>query len=762
MKVYNPFTVNDWPIKDFLLTVLVIQFSVLALIALDAVGVTVPILRQLCTFIYLVFVPGLLLLRTLKIHGLGSVETLLYTVGLSIAALMFIGFFMNAFLPAVGIEAPLSLLSMVVVLTTFVLALSVVSYIRDKNFADTNKSDYAWVLSPSCLFFVLLPFVSTIGAYVMNVYGVNFILMLLLLAIAFAFIVLSSSTGVPSRAYPLAVFSISLSLLLHWSLISSYLTGYDVLVEYFNANVVVQNAVWDPSLSGLYNGVLSVVMLAPMISLMCNLSLTWVFKIVYPVLYSFVPVGLFWLYKKQTDDKIALVSVGLIMSLVSFYGLTMLARQEIGEIFLVATLLLVVDQKIEKTVKTGLFIIFLVALAVSHYSLSYFFIFCLVTALMILSLQKNGAFIKSKARLLSLLGIEDQWTGSVKEHTKARESLVTVGISVIFIVCVLSWYAYISGGSAITSISALAGQISGSLFTDIFNPATSQGTAILSNQPVSPLHALTKYLYLASLSLIMVGLVATWLKPTMRLNREISAFYPPVCALLIAGIAIPYVAGALSTDRLLHIALIFVAPLLVLGALAIASAIASVVSGARARKRIASDNTRKFVLGGLSVFLALFLLLNSGLIYEVVHDNPTSIALNKMVVYPVFNDKETAASLWLQNETQSNPLTYVDALHYTLLVSMQSSKDVRELRLLNSSQKFFALKNNAYIFFGTTNIVNKEIYVVQNYANNIAQSFTVSASPIIDNRSLVYNNGGAQVYYSPNDFNATIKLMHSG
>gem|GEM_PF-4276101 len=66
----------------------------------------------------------------------------------------------------------------------------------------------------------------------------------------------------------------------------------------------------------------------------------------YPVLYSFVPVGLFWLYKKQTDDKIALVSVGLIMSLVSFYGLTMLARQEIGEIFLVATLLLVVDQKI--------------------------------------------------------------------------------------------------------------------------------------------------------------------------------------------------------------------------------------------------------------------------------------------------------------------------------------------------------------------------------------------------------------------------------
>jgi uncharacterized membrane protein len=754
MKVYNPFTANDWPITDFLLAILVIQFSVLALIALDAVGVAIPILRQLCTFIYLVFVPGLLLLRTLKIHGLGSVATLLYSVGLSIAALMFIGFLMNTILPAVGMKTPLSVLSMVVVLTTFVLSFSVISYIRDKNFADTGKWDYAWILSPSCLFFVLLPFVSVIGAYVMNAYGVNLILMLLLLAIAVAFIVLISSTLVPTRVYPLAVFSISLSLLLHWSLISTYLTGYDILVEYFNANLVIQNAVWDPSVSGLYNGVLSVVMLAPMLSLMCNLSLTWIFKIAYPVLYSFVPLGLFWLYKKQTDDKIGLAAVAFIMSLVSFYGITGLARQETAEIFLVAMLLLVVDQNIEKPIKSGLFIIFLLALAVSHYSLSYFFIFCLVTALAILSLQKNGAVTRSKAKLLSLLGIENQWTGSVKRRAQARESLITVGLILIFIVSALLWYAYVSGGSAVGAVATLGGHISGSIFTDVFNPAVSQGAAILSNQPVSPLHALTKYFYLVSLGLIIVGLVATWLKPTMRLNREISAFYPPVCALLIAGIAVPYVAGGISTDRLLHVALLFVAPLFPLGALALAN----VVSVARARRRIASANLRNFVLGGLSVFLALFLLLNSGLIYEVVHDNPTSIALNKMVVYPVFNDKETAASLWLQNETQTNPLTYVDALHYTLLVSMQSSNDVRELRLLNSSQKFFALKNNAYIFFGTTNIVNKEIYVVQNYANNIAQSFTVRASPIIDNRSLVYNNGGAQVYHSPNDFNAAIEL----
>lgn len=738
MQVSSPFTANDWSIRSFLLTVALVQLSVFILVALD-----VPVLRQLVTLFYLVFVPGLLLLRTFRIHKLGNVETPLYAAGLSIATLMFIGFLINTLFPTLGFDAPISLLPVTVVLAVFVAVFSVLSYVRDKNFSDTEKWDCDQILSAPYLFFILLPFVSIIGTYLMNAFTINLVLVILLLAVACAFIVLISSRIIPTQVYPLAVFSISLSLLLHWSLISSFLTGYDVLAEYFSAHLVVQNAVWDPSILGQYNGVLSVVMLAPLVSLLCNLSLVSVFKITYPVLYSLVPVALFWLYKKQTDDKVAFVAVAFILSLVSFYEvMPMLARQEIAEIFLVLSLLLVVDQKIETATKSGLFIIFLAALAVSHYSISYIFILVLVTALLILSLQKDGSLVKSKPKPISSFSNEDQAGGSIKRHIRTRESLVTVALSLIFIVCVLSWYTYVAGGSAILDLWALSEKISGSISTDILNPSTSQGTALLLNQPMSPLHALTKYLYLVSLGLIIIGLLATWRRPTMRLNREISAFYPPICALLVAGIVVPYVSGALQTERLLHIGLLFVAPLFALGALAVGG----IASAARVRRRTVSENTRKRVLGGLSVFLALFLLLNSGLIYEVAHDNPTSIALNKTVAYPIFNDMETTATLWLQKETLPDARIYTDAYHYSLITTIKPQMNVPQLSA-SSADSASKLPRNNYIFFGTTNVANKELYLVQYSANNIPSYVNVSAFKISQNRSLLYANGGTQVYF---------------
>ena len=93
MQINNPFQMNDWEIERFLKVVLAIQFALWAVIGLDAVGLQIPILRQFIGFIYLTFIPGILILCVLKLHKLGNIETLLYTVGLSLASLMFTGFF---------------------------------------------------------------------------------------------------------------------------------------------------------------------------------------------------------------------------------------------------------------------------------------------------------------------------------------------------------------------------------------------------------------------------------------------------------------------------------------------------------------------------------------------------------------------------------------------------------------------------------------------------------------------------------------------
>jgi len=119
------------------------------------------------------------------------------------------------------------------------------------------------------------------------------------LVIAFNFI------DIKKTYYPIAIFSITLSLLLHTSLISNYVWGWDLQTEIYLADLVLQNAYWNFTQISNYNAMLSITVLAPIYSYMLNMKLVWVFKIVYPILFSFLPLGLYHIYKKQTNNKIA-------------------------------------------------------------------------------------------------------------------------------------------------------------------------------------------------------------------------------------------------------------------------------------------------------------------------------------------------------------------------------------------------------------------------------------------------------------------------
>ena len=141
MQINNLLQMNDWKIEKFLKVILAVQLAMWGVIGLDAIGIQIPILRQFIGFIYLTFVPGILILRILKLHKLGNIETLLYTVGLSIATLMFTGFFMNMLYPFFGISGPISFVPLIVTISVVVLILCVLCYMRDKDFADPGFVD---------------------------------------------------------------------------------------------------------------------------------------------------------------------------------------------------------------------------------------------------------------------------------------------------------------------------------------------------------------------------------------------------------------------------------------------------------------------------------------------------------------------------------------------------------------------------------------------------------------------------------------------
>ena len=419
------------------------------------------ILREFFGFIYLVFIPGLLLLRILDIKEISIPETFLYSVGLSLSTLMFLGVFINQ---SFSSYKPLSTTFLLITISILVLGLTLVCYIKEKG-KNSRKSLKTIPLNlkifgnPINLLVILLPFLSIVGTFLMNDYNQNFLSLLLILLILLIIFYVSLKSSIPNYLYYLAVFSISISLLYNTTLISNYIWGGDIQYEYYLANLVLNNSFWDQTSPIGINGMLSIVMLAPIFSKVLNINLIWVFKIVYPTIFSLLPVGLFCLYKKQFDNKTAFISTFFFMSFVVFYvEMMQLARQQIAELFLVLLLLLMLNGQINKMKRSLLFVIFALSIIVSHYGLSYLFVLFLLVVV-IISILVNRPNFKTK------------YFSNLRKNPIMKLSTT---FSILFIIFALGWYIYVSGKSNFQSLLQVSNNVISNL-TDLFNPISSQG-----------------------------------------------------------------------------------------------------------------------------------------------------------------------------------------------------------------------------------------------------------------------------------------------
>lgn len=66
----------NWKIDGFLKAVLIIQFATYIVVFLN-----IPFLRQVFGFIYLSFIPGVLILRFLRLKEINFTESVLLSVG---------------------------------------------------------------------------------------------------------------------------------------------------------------------------------------------------------------------------------------------------------------------------------------------------------------------------------------------------------------------------------------------------------------------------------------------------------------------------------------------------------------------------------------------------------------------------------------------------------------------------------------------------------------------------------------------------------
>lgn len=767
MKIENPLKMNDWEIKKFLISLLFIQFLVLIIIISDNSGHNIPIISQLIPFFYLIFVPGIIILRILRIHQLGNILTPLYAIGLSLSFLMFTGLFINMIYPFFGITKPISTIPLIVTISSFVLILSLLSYIMDKNFSESTTIDLKNFISPKILILCSIPLLAIFGTYLMNYYGTNILQLIMILIISLIVLLIGFDKFIPKKLYPLTIFIIAITLLYHTSLISTYIYGYDIMFESYLVNQVIMNSVWDYTIPLNYNAMLSIVMIVPILSKLCAINSTWIFKTMYPFIFSLLPLGLYKIFIKQTNSKIAFLSVFFFMSLSVFYDeILYLAREQIAEFFLVLMLILIVYKTEQKgkilssnllgsgnKAEIFLFVLFGISLVISHYGTSYLYLYIFIVTFLIsmsfdiLPIKRIiNSFIEKLETYIETKGLNNLFLSKLLKNINRTEyrkesPRITLAFLTLFSLFATLWFISVTSSSIYNTISHIFFNIIDNLYTNFLQPQSVQGLHVMTTQTthgfLGKINTVINYL---NQIFIIIGLLSViifnWASNReYNFNREYRIISVINLSLLFAAITIPFFADELNVSRIYHLTLLTLAPFCIIGALTVLLLMKKILIINWTTKKI-----NKASYGLISVFIVIFFLYQSSFVYQTTEGSSYSIAIDKNIDSAIFNDPEVLSAQWFSKHKLNNPF-YSDFYGGFILISI-TGKDPVYMDPQN-----MLITNNSYVYLRKFNIENKRWYI--SYKEKaVLTDYYINTTDVTRFKSLIYSNGNSQIYFS--------------
>ena len=673
--LHDPIKLETHKLKDVNITkllamVLSLQIALWALIGLSALGVSIPIVQPLIGFVYLTFVPGILVLAALRLRNLDVVEAVLYTVGLSVTVVLSVGLVANVIFNASNTIKPFSLLAVTSSVSFVVLLLCAVAYYRNRTHPKPLfTAEMSVPLTPT-LFLCIIPFLAVFSTYLVNTYNVDAGQLLLWLLLCVVVLLIAFDKVIPSKLYPLAVFVIALSLLFQYTLISAWITGADIQTEWFLANIVLNMGVWNPSLFSQYNGMLSVVALAPIYSLITSLSLIWVFKIIYSAVFALVPVGLYQIFRRQLNDKAAFLSCFFFVSFAPFYiQMTTLARQEVAELFFVLLILLIVSKEMNQRIQSALFIAFGVSLVVSHYGLFYITLFFLFAMWFVLTVAARvGGSNLSPPYLRTKIKIHQDKQITTPSPRSSPTSVVTIVTAAVLFIASTAWYFYTAQGTVPQQVVSLGSHIAGSI-SDLFSPTYSEAANVVTQGPLPGiLHRANAYVNYLNVFFILAGVCLTVFLKKLRFKLEFS--YVVLAAIasgyLIANVAVPYLGAALDWTRVFQITLFFLAPFLAIGFMSIGETaggtIRKVTSTLGFGNSVIVSRSRLTRL--LAIYLVFFMLLSTGALFALT-EGYQNIELSNQVD-GLYSHQTIVGATWQASNTATFPLSgkVVTILYY--------------------------------------------------------------------------------------------------
>lgn len=577
-----------------------------------------------------------------------------------------------------------------------------------------------------------------VGAGLLNNNHSNVLLLLSLgAATAMLFFTALRIRHLPTSVPPLVLFTVSLACVWSYSLRSSFLFGWDIQQEYAVLQATQAAGTWVVGqIHSPYDAMLSLTVLPASLMHLSGLSGLTIYKVLFPVFFSLVPVLLYATYRQFAGRFVAFAAAGLFVAQFPFMQqFSATVRQQLAFLFFAGLLYALAHKQLGKT-RHWLLFLCSAGLIVSHYSTTYVAIVLLGgTYVLVMGM---GWFRKSQPSrtivpmwvVLFLLVGGYCWYGPATHMGAAQ----TKGYSWHSLSRLFDFQiAREPQKDTATYLDEVGDEYHAKRPYLEYYQADNSGVAVAEAPEITPhsplLYALATVvqtvlrLGLWVIGATAIGLVA-WHAYRQRNTRQWTIALAGGVSLAIFSLfhVVPQLDKFYNISRLNQQLLMFVAPFAIVGTLWV---------------------MRGFVLRwrqvAIASLLALSLLFATGLANQAVGGSPTANLNNFGADYQRFYLQQTdlAASQWLHDHYQPQTVIYADRyaqLHLTTQPGIHGAVlwDVTPA----------SLSRQSYIYAGRTNVVDGVAAsgATRPYTYQFPQEF------IQTHKNTLYSNGTAEIY----------------
>lgn len=715
---------------------------------------------QLLLVLWIFSVPGLLLLRTLRVPRKVIIDFPVLVPCASMSLLLFTGLALDLLGPLVGIASPLRTVPVLCSIEAVCIILLVVS--KDAG----PEYDIQWRAPRNPVFLMLplaMPLVAAAGALRLNnghSNKVSFAALLLCVIVLISSLIYASR--IDETILIAILFSAGLAMLLSFSLRGALVYGFDISTEYQRLNQTTVTGLWHVThRDDAYGAMLSLTVMPTEIHFLTGVSDLMILKLVYPLLGALFPVEIFALARRILSPTWAYAAAAITIVQSSFIQqLPALARQEVGLALFGALVATMLYRPTHRASQWALVVLLSLSMVVSHYSTTYVAITILGAAVVLqwcVSWFRNVPRVTGTILLAFVVSFAAAfiWYGPVTNSANTIsafvQSLSTQGLNLL--------PTQSPGENPVTAYLQSAGQqtISASQYEQEVH-----AEYVLDNSPVTPLSdaglarynlrnstvpippvrlgllhgavnlisligqqmlnimgaagacllAFRKRTYFVARAIGLLGLGTTMFLVVVRLSGTLADFYNASRALLqsleVFSIAFCWILQSLDRGRDLKIKPV--------------------------------DFKIKPVLMIAAAIITAFALSTTGLLNAVLGGGTQSNLANSGEDYERFvrTPQELAAASWLG--AQAHPGQYIYADRYAQL-AMDSMTDLAGY--MNQDVTPLTINQNAWVYASTANVIDGRARV--EFGNDLV-TYAFPSDFLNENFNVVYSDGASEVF----------------